>query len=503
MIPTPDLVREKNVEVISTVSPASNVNDLHKQLDTFSVQIIFPTNMEKNVNAITCRNMLLNLLPRFLKTVAYDGPVVGEKTFPPSHFMKIKNGQISDPSITIIFGNVEHDSIKNVLYVGSVGWSIYVSNKKACEWKPFPINGLSALYAAGIIAGEIFKYMLPDEFTDKITHFEYDLVTHGNASQPVCEPSIPDVINFDNVAILGCGAIGQAFCAAVRMTSKLTGSLMLIDNDVIDESNEQRYVFSFMENRNMPKVQHLASILSISNPTLVINGSIARYEDVMSQSHIKFNEIITLVDNIKTRINAQAALPKILWNAWTDTSKSILRYGAGRHMLAGPYQCVACSYYSNDSISNQIELDSLMTGFTNEEIKVKTSGNYLTTKNDIDHINNHNKIIRQELYQHVGKPFSSLLHGLCGVYSRSMGESHATTPAPHTSLLAGIFLASQFVLRQLPLSDSSKLMDSVADFNALGIPNSACITKSQRRKSCFCNDVIYQQVYNKIWRNHI
>ena len=148
--------------------------------------------------------MLLNLLPRFLKIVAYDGPVLNGNIFPPSHFMKIKNERISDPSMTIIFGNVEHDSIKNVLYVGSVGWSIYVSNKKACKWKPFPINALSALYAAGIIAGEIFKYMLLDESTDKITHFEYDLITHGNASQPVCEPSIPDVINFDNVAILGC-----------------------------------------------------------------------------------------------------------------------------------------------------------------------------------------------------------------------------------------------------------------------------------------------------------
>ena len=451
MITTADLVRKKNIEVISTVSPTSNINDSHKQLDTFSVQIIFPTSIEKNVNAITCRNMLLNLLPRFLKTVAYDGPILNRNIFPPSQFTKIKNERISDPSMTIIFGDVEHDSIKNVLYVGSVGWSIYVSNKKACKWKPLPINGLSASYTAGIIAGEIFKYMLPDESTDKITHFEYDLITHGNASQPVCEPSIPDVINFDNVAILGCGAIGQAFCAAMKMTSRLTGTLMLIDNDVIDESNEQRYVLSFMEYRNRFKVQHLANILSINNPTLVINGSIARYEDIMNQYHITFNEIITLVDNIKTRINAQAALPKILWNAWTDTSKNILRYGAGRHMLTGPYQCVACSYYSNDTISNQIELDSHMTGFTDEEIKIKTSDNYLTTKNDIDHINNHNKIMRQELYQHVGKPFSSLLHGLCGVYSRVMGESHATTPAPHTSFLAGIFLASQFVLRQLPL----------------------------------------------------
>ena len=491
-----NFINEKNIETISKVTNSSNTKKILRKINDLKIQIIFPREQLSNKNAINCCYMLLNILPRFLNNVSYDGPDMIIKKFPQSHREKISINKIQNPTLTIVLGINEYKCSKNILYVGSAGWSIYISTSKPCHWSTSSDNPLSAFYAAGIVSGEVFKYLLHDVQIDKIKQdFEYDLITHGSDPQPVLEPQIPNLITLDNFAIVGCGAIGQAFALALQSATRITGKIILIDHDVTDISNIQRYVYSFIENNDKFKTNILAELLSKDNPALLVVPLRSPYE-LVNIAGTSFKEVITTVDNIETRLNIQAGLPKIAWNAWTDTLNNTLGYGVSHHIINGLYQCLACSYYPKKDSPSQSKLDSQMTGIP----EIRITQNAVVTEEDITQIEKHIEIKRNDLRQHIGKHMDDLLHGLCGVYGGSIRAPHEPTPAPHTPFLAGVFLATQIILTKIAsLPDKYKLLESSAEFSALHIPTKNCILKHRKNKNCFCNDDIYQNVYDKKW----
>ncbi|MDI1495073.1 MAG: hypothetical protein K8823_379 [Cenarchaeum symbiont of Oopsacas minuta] len=492
----PNPIQEKNIETLSTINNTLKPKKIIQKINDLKIQIIFPKELISNKNAVNCCYMLLNILPRFLKNVSYNGPDMIIKKFPKSHHEKISIDQIQNPTLTIVLGTKKYDNGKNILYIGSAGWSIYASTIKPCHWSSSSDNSLSAFYLAGIITGEIFKYLLPSIPTDKIpSHFEYDLITYGSESQPVLEPQIPSMINLDNFAIVGCGAIGQAFALALQFATNITGKIILIDPDNVDLSNIQRYVYSFVENINEPKTNILAKLLSKDNPTLNPIPITLSYE-LVNITGTSFKEVVTAVDNIETRLNVQAGLPKTIWNAWTDTSNNTLRYGVGHHIMNGKYQCLACSYYPKSNSPSESKLHSMMTGIS--EIRINQNAN--VNEEDIIQIEKHTKIKQDNLRQHIGKPIDILLHGPCGMYTLPINVPHEPTPAPHTPFLAGVFLATQIILSRIAsLPDKFKLLESSAEFSALHIPNQDCILKHKKNENCFCNDNIYRNVYDKKW----
>jgi hypothetical protein len=496
----PDPIRGKNLETLSVITSNSDINALRKRMDSFGVEIVFPAELQSNPCAVTCCSAMLNLLPRLIPLVRYTGPSILLKDFPPSHLSKINVGNnVWNPSVTIVFGSDEKNEVQNVIYVGSSGWSCYISTKKPCMWNQQPTNFLSALYTAGLVVGEVFKYLLPEVQSEKISHVEYDLITHGRATQPVVEPLLPESAYFEDLIIVGCGAVGQALVFALKSTIRLWGTVTLIDNDKFEASNEQRYIGAFEEHRGMQKIDLLSQWLTQINPGLAILKAPIKYEEYARLGKPLGAEVVAAVDNEKTRINIQAGLPKILWNVWTDTSQNTLRYGAGHHTLDGPYQCAACGYYPTDSTPSQMKMNSIRTGLPVEEVERKLTNNEITTEQDILRISQATGVSLDFLRSNVGKPFHELLHGECGVYRLEFHEGQAVTPAPHTSFLAGVFLASQIILRRMKLDDNAKLMDSVADFDAFGVPNANCLMKKQRNPKCFCNDLAYEKAYKEKW----
>ena len=488
-------IQEKNIESIATVSNVSDTKEIYKKIDELKVQIIFPKEMASDKNAINCCSMLLNIFPRFLNNVSYDGPNILTADFPQYGREKIIAGKLRDPTLTIVFGNDEYKCENDILYVGSTGWSIYISTNTPCSWIHNSNNPLSAFYAAGLVIGEAYKYLLSNVQIDKIKHFEYDLITHGSDPQPVLEPEIPNLISFDNFALVGCGAIGQAFIFGLKFATKISGTIILIDPDNIDTSNFQRYVYTDTNDENKSKVQILAKLLSKNSPTLSPIPLQHTYE-FFKTIGLSFKEVVTAVDNIETRINVQAGLPKIVWNTWTDTSNYTLRYGVSHHIMNGSYQCLACAYYPNKENLTQSKLDSMMIGISESRIQQ----NDIVTKKDIEQIEKHTNTKRNDLLPNIGKPMSDLLYGLCGVYTRRINNHHEPTPAPHVPLLSGIFLATQIILSKIPsLPNTSKLVESSAEFSALHIPNEYSILKHRKNKNCFCGDDIYQKIYNKKW----
>lgn len=496
-----DPVASKNIETIAVLTQNQNIAQIRSILDSFKVEVILSPDSKDDPNSQLSCSTALNLLPRFLRNVRYVGDLsmLSRLAFP-SHISKINLGTDDwNPSITIIFGNKAEKSTKNSLYVNSAGWSVYISNTP-CSWNIRKPNHLSAIYAGALAVGEVFKHLMNNVKSNKITHFEYDLLTNGSATQhPVLEPNIPESIHFDDLTLIGCGAIGQAFIYSLKAATRLWGSITLIDPDKLDASNEQRYFGAFEELRGKQKAEMLSEWLKQINPGLKIVTAPLNYEMFAFSKNMQFgSEVIVAVDNIRTRLNVQAALPKILWNVWTDVENGMLRYGVGKHTLDNLYQCLACSYFPQGSQVSEMELNSIRTGLPVEEIRKKLMEEATVTQEDIIRISNSTGAPLDYLKPNLGKPFREILHGDCGVFRIPYVE-RAITPAPHMPVLAGVFLATQVILSHMKLPENAVTVESIADFDALGVPDKNCFMKKLREPRCFCSDPDYVNMYNSKW----
>ena len=313
------------------------------------------------------------MLDRFLTNIRYtSNPEYLKKYFLDSFLQNIQSKSFeSEPILSIIIGN-KKEAVQNPLYLSSNGWSIYLSRKKPCPWRIFTRNLLSAIYIASLGVGEVFKLLVEDYASvEIIDDFIYDFITHGKTNQPVINPLLPSYLDI-NLTLVGCGAIGQAI-AFVLDQFELRGKITLIDPDIIDESNKQRYLLAFNENIGMSKTQFLSKyLMDNKNNLLTALEFIQPYEISITIYESLFNmeNVFISVDNKRTRVNLQAALPRRIWNIWTDTAQGILRYGIGKHDFINEYQCLACAYYPEGDIPNQMELNAAILGIQPHTLKV-------------------------------------------------------------------------------------------------------------------------------------
>ena len=155
------------------------------------------------------------------------------------------------------------------------------------------------MYVGALSVGEVFKKILPELNQSEITHFEYDVITHGKTSQPVTEPKLPEIIDYENLMIVGCGAIGQAFCLAIKLATKLSGKIRLLDHDNLEPSNEQRYLSAYEEVRRSNKAALMGNLLAGGNTTCAAIVIPLKYEDYAnSSSGFLDKEVGERVDNI-------------------------------------------------------------------------------------------------------------------------------------------------------------------------------------------------------------
>lgn len=436
--------------------------------------------------------------------IRYRGDLeVLKKYFPNSFLKSIQSKEFTDdPTLSIIIGN-NAEAVENPLYISSNGWSIFLSRKEPCPWKYFEKNPLSAIYVATIAIGEVFKMLVKDYVSVEIRdEFIYDFITHGKGDQPVKKPTLPTFLDLD-ITMIGCGGVGQAIIFALNQFD-LRGRITLIDPDFIDESNKQRYPLAFNENVGMKKVLRLSKyLMDHSNNLLTVLEFISLYEEAISinESLFKMKEVFISVDNIRTRTNLQAALPRKIWNAWTDTNDNNLRYGIGKHNFIDDYQCLACVYYPQGKSPTQMELNTALIGLNEEELNSRTQQNEPIKEEDLQFIFK-NYILRPDQVQNlrnlIGQPFNNIFHGDCGLFNLRLGGKHERTTATYIPMLVGTYLVIQYILHQLEIEEG-ELVQSIAEFNAFTYPSEECLIKKKRNPNCICGNPFYREVFKNKW----
>ena len=496
-----DSITQKNIESINVITKSEDAVDILTVLDSFKIEVVLPPSSMSNPNFVQSCYIALNLLPRFLKNVRFRGDAVMLSGFPSSHKNKINSdNDVWKPDMILVFGKIQKT---NALYVGSSGWSSYLSTKSPCMWENKP-NNLAAIFSGALAVGEVFKNVIEkvsmkDIRIKKIVHFEYDLLTQGNSQQPVLKPELPEKLFIDNLSLVGCGAVGQAIGYALSGVTTLVGTIKLIDHENLDKSNEQRYLLGFEEQRNAGKVTLIGEMLQKNNTALSIILLPYKYEYIAAATGFENNvEMISALDDVSPRLDLQAGLPKTLWNIWTDSSEGVLRYGIGHHTLDNKYSCLACEYFPTTQMT-EAKMIANRIGFDEEEIRKRIANDDIVTIEDVRKIEQKKKLAPDVLIANVGKTFKQFIHGNCGVFHWQSMQPHAPTPAPHVPVLAAVQLVTQYILSKMDTPDNVCLLESVADFNALIEPDKKCFVKHLKNKDCFCSDPDYQDAYARKW----
>lgn len=250
---------DKNISALKSVNPELSENTIKQRLNNFKIQINIEDDDQNTID--TCL-ILLNLLPRFFFNVSFIGNKKLLESFPESHRRSIKTKQI-DSSLTISLGREEKLNSKNpVLYVGSCGWTSYISTSNPINYPKNQANPIGALLAGALACGEAFKIAFPELKGEIIDELIYDPLTQGTGADPVIEPLIPDEIHFEDLTLVGLGGVGMGIIGCLNRLNRITGKLRLIDPEITDMSNEQRYLFSYKETRNIPKVDLALKVLN-------------------------------------------------------------------------------------------------------------------------------------------------------------------------------------------------------------------------------------------------
>lgn len=497
-------ILQKNITAIQSIESTLSGIQIKKRLDEFRIDIVVDSPPLDNSNIMDTLWVTLNLLPRIFSGVRLVGDPNFINNFPPSHRDLINIGEKDwNASLVIKLGVTPIKTDTPVLYAGSCGWTAYLSSFNPCPYPVEPQNPIGAILAGALVTGEAFKIAFSDLIDVRLcTDLTYDPLSHGTDKAPLINPEIPKEIYFEDVTLIGAGAVGMSIILCLSKLPRLMGKLRIIDHEQTDESNEQRYILSFKENRGNPKALMVSNYMSQLQPLLSTQGMAMLYEiytQLSDSNNVNLPLVMVTVDSEKTRKNVQAGLPKTILNGWTETEGNNMAYGVGKHEFIGPYECLACSYFPKSAPADQEEFYSMRTGFTVEEVRRRLKENIQTTPKDIEFIAKNTGVDIKKLLQFVGKPLDEVLHGSCGIFTIPIPGIPATAPVPHIPLLVAIHLVTQLLIPYLEMTPEIKLIESAAIFSGLGIPNINNLELRKKNPQCICSDPIYQEAHKTKW----
>jgi hypothetical protein len=323
-------------------------------------------------------------------------------------------------------------------------------------------------------------------------------------------------IDLRDTVLAGVGAIGEGVVFALSEVPKLCGRLTFVDYEAIELSNLQRYVLATQEHLHPPvdKVElaaaHLRARAACRGETgLVVIPERMRWSQYLAKRddwHIE--RVAMAFDSIADRLSVQPALPKKIFNAWTQLGD----LGVSRHTAFGVTPCLGCLYLTRiGGKSEAAEVgdalgfpgapffirELLYSGAPIEEALIRTvaQNRNITAPDKIERLLAFKGRSLRQFYNEA----------VCGGVILSLGGStpdmaiRAEAPMAFQSVLAGIMLAAEIVgdaaeFRSLEVARNRSIR-TVIDLTR---PLAQYLEPGVGRRTdglCFCDDPVYVRRY--------
>ena len=407
--------------------------------------------------------------------------------------------------------------VDGAVSVRARGWNVYVDADHDADHDADDAAAPAALLAAALGVGELFRVVFADELGDRgrrqAQPGAFNVVTLGEPTFDLPLAAAADVGEF---RLVGAGAIGQA-AALTLAAAGVGGTVVVVDDEKVTLSNLQRYVLTRDSDIGAVKVDLLSERLAKSGLTVVPVA--ARWHAGLVEAQIP---TLVALDSPEDRVGVQASLPGPIYNAWTQPAD----VGWSRHENFGDEPCVACLYWPQGEMPSRHE--QIAGAFQQHPLRVLA---YLVHRLPIgqplplggvpavpgleaapaeverwmqaplvEDIAAAAGIDVAALADWRDRPLADVYQdGICGgaLLHLNVGEAprEVLVPLAHQSALAGVMLATEFVVAQVPELAAARAGAPEGRYDVLaGLPQVLARPRA-RTSNCLCGDVVWRAVY--------
>lgn len=389
-----------------------------------------------------------------------------------------------------------------------------------------PTNMLVALAAAAVAASELFRQVFADFLPKSRSGPEparFNVLTHAPTN--VALPDLPSDVEIGRVHLVGAGAVGQAAAYALARVSA-TGTIVVVDPEVITLSNLQRYVLAMDRDVDQSKCALIERAFAKTRRIETVSVESAWSIDSEETTHA--DTICAAVDTADLRVALQASLPRVLYNAWTQPDD----IGWSRHERFGSDPCLAClywptglrpNYHQNVARATQqhelrvlaylaarvpVDLPLRMDQIPKlPQYPIPPEAKRWSERSLLEDIAEQLRAERDSLAIWKGRALADLYReGICGgaLVREQIGAVpvEMAVPLAHQSVLSGIMLATQLLVAAAPelRAYRNAAIESRIDLLA-GFPQIVARPR-QRTTGCICSDPDFIQHHRAKWRPH-
>ena len=374
------------------------------------------------------------------------------------------------------------------IYAGCAGWLARVGTKSPYSTSDLD-NPFGAGFAACLAAANLFRFLfLPEGPTllDADISFPPDAASFpGLAASTLTDPLV----------LVGVGAVGNSAAWALARTP-LTGQVYLVDPQVVELSNLQRYVLCGWSDEGGIKVDIAGKEFGGALKALPHQGTWASF---LWANGYKWERILVALDSAHDRRAVQGSLPRWIANAWTQVGD----LGASSHSFLGQDACLACLYLPTQKSKNQDQIiaEGLRVPQFQDQVRFLLGNGQATGKEICDAVATAWGIPTQKLDPYVDRPIRELwVEGICGGGIIPLGEAgpaprELQVPLAFQSALAGMLLAAETVCDVLTDGARRKTLVRRMDvLRPLGDPSPQPALKAGTG-SCICEDLDFVAAY--------
>lgn len=391
----------------------------------------------------------------------------------------------------------------HAVYAGSDGWVGRVSMAE-----PIPIGrtllpfggGVAACLAASAIFRALLDHSASRPGTAQLCSWTGPIDSQLPASQADGRHRLPE-----RTVLVGAGAIGQAASWAIAR-SPLAGVLHVVDGELLDLGNMQRYVLTGRTDLDQPKAALAAN--HINHEQARLGGQLRAvphpvdWVGALLEAGPTWDCALAAVDSAAARRAVQAALPRWVANAWTQPGD----LGVSEHdFITGA--CLACLYLPTGTTRNEDQLVADALGIPEHRADVRM---LLYTGDppadellaliaarlgvDPDVLTAFRQRSIRELY----------VEGICGGAVLPLGSIEATAnvhvPLAHQSALAGVLLAARLARQAAGISLGRSEVTRF-DVRRDPIQDATLPVRKGSQPICICQDADYTSAYAELWGN--
>lgn len=330
-------------------------------------------------------------------------------------------------------------SAEVTLYVTVYADRLMVSTKAPDAFEPFPpMHGLIAVFCACYVAGLALDKTVGIGLAPARDPFVFEFAELG-----LDTALLNRAIKFDDVVLVGAGAVANGFLRAARHL-QVYGALTVVDPKNVGSGNPNRCLYFEIGDKG-PKAPTLCQRAAADFPHLKFDPVEGTFAEIVRQRG-RVRRVLVATDSRRVRRSIQKELPLEVVDASTTGIEEVIAHS---HRQPTNGACLACIYrHVPDELSREREIAAGL-GVTLEDV-AKT---YIDEGAAAAITKAHPKLSAAGL---VGMSYDSLFKELCGQASLlSSAGAQVLAPFAFVSNLAGALLALELARFDAGITDSN------------------------------------------------